>query len=120
MNKEIWREIKWFETKYAVSNFGNVKSIKTGNLLKPYTNGTKYLYVALSCGTISKHFRVHRLVAEAFIPNPQNKKFVNHKDYNTKNNCVENLEWMTMEENINYSRFNVLEGVEKRVMIYGR
>lgn len=111
-----WKQIKNFEGKYLVSNYGEVKSVKTDKLLKPYTNKTKYLYVMLG----RKHYRVHRLVAQAFIENPLNKEFINHKDYNTFNNCADNLEWVSMEENINYSRNNVLLGIRKRIAIYGK
>ena len=118
--KENWKPIKNFETKYLISNYGNVKSLKTNTILKPYTNKTKYLYVCLSNGKIKKHYRIHRLVANAFIPNPKLKKFINHKDYDTFNNKVENLEWVTMKENIEYSRENVLLGIRKRIALYGK
>ena len=118
--RENWKPIKNFEDQYLVSNYGNVKSLRRNKILKPYTNNTKYLYVCLSNGKSKKHYRIHRLVANAFIPNPESKEFINHKDYNTFNNRVDNLEWVTMAENIDYSRQNVLKGIKKRIALYGR
>lgn len=107
MQKEIWKKINGYEN-YDVSNFGNVrnnnfhrqkatKEIKKG--IKP--NG--YIRVILSKDLKTKSFYVHRLVAESFIENKENKKYVNHKDGNRSNNCVENLEWVTASENLLYA-----------------
>lgn len=104
MNKEeIWKPIKGYEEFYAVSNLGKVKSLKYGKekILKP-RKVKGYLYVALCKDGKVKNFRVHRLVAEAFIPNPMGLPEINHKDEVKNNNCVENLEWSTREHNINY------------------
>ena len=103
--EEIWKDIKGYEGKYQVSNFGNVKSLNynhTGKeqLLKPvqYNNG----YLCINLYKPLKRFLIHRLVANAFIPNPDNLPCVNHKDENKHNNHVYNLEWCTNKYNINY------------------
>lgn len=87
---------------YAVDENGNVFSVKTGKPIKQFDCGTGYFRVGLSRNGKEKHFLVHRLVAEAFIPNPERLPLVNHKDENKKNNCVSNLEWCTYEYNANY------------------
>lgn len=103
-------DIKNFENIYAVTKEGLVWSYpKTkqgkkhkGRFLKPSINGKGYLRVELCNQDDTKYDRryfVHRLVAEAFIPNPENKPQVNHKDKNKHNNNVDNLEWVTNKEN---------------------
>ena len=105
--KEVWKDIKGYEGKYQISNLGRVKSLgnlqtKKEKLLKTnIRNGyyTAYLYK----NNEKKSLLCHRLVAEAFIPNPDNLPQVNHKDENKLNNRVDNLEWCTIKYNINYS-----------------
>jgi len=94
---EEWRPIQEFPN-YEVSNFGNIKNIVTNKLLKCCPKGG-YYHVSLVNNETKKTFKVHRLVALAFIPNPENKTDVNHKDKNKLNNKLENLEWMTRKEN---------------------
>lgn len=99
--------IPGYEGLYMVSNLGRVKSLNynhTGKerllILRTADNG--YLKVDLHKNGIQKRFSVHRLVAMAFIPNPDNLPCVNHKDEDKTNNCVENLEWCTRKYNANY------------------
>jgi len=102
-NTEIWKDVEGYNGKYIVSNLGNVKSFYFLNPknLKQNTTGRNrdYLIVSLCKNNISKNYLIHRLVADAFIPNPKNKPQVNHKDGNKSNNNAENLEWNTCSEN---------------------
>lgn len=98
LNIEIWKKIKDFL--YEVSSLGNIRRIgKTVNHAVSKQSNGKYLITNLWKNNISYTKNVHRLVAETFIPNPENKPQVNHKDKNTFNNCVDNLEWVTCSEN---------------------
>lgn len=101
---ETWKDVAGYEGQYQVSNFGRVRSLKYGkvHLLKPGTNGCGYFQVGFRRDGNRKLFLVHRLVAEAFIPNPSNFPFINHKDENPANNAVNNLEWCTAKYNNNY------------------
>lgn len=95
-----WKKIKGFEN-YEVSDEGKVRNITTGFVLKQEDN-RGYLRVVLYINGKKTHKKIHRLVAEAFIPNPDNKPQVNHRDEDKKNNSVRNLEWVTAKENSNY------------------
>lgn len=99
---ETWKNIDWTCGKYSVSDKGTVRNNITGKLIKatPYANG--YLGVNLYLDGKNKRTRVHRLVAEAFVPNPMFAPHVNHKDENKTNNAAKNLEWCTPKENNNY------------------
>jgi hypothetical protein len=98
------KPIKGWEDLYTISSDGKVFSIRTGKYLKPRLSMDGYERVALCRGrNYRREYRVHRLVAEAFIENPNNLPQVNHKDFNVKNNCLENLEWVTNKENAEYS-----------------
>lgn len=106
---EVWKDIDGYEGLYQVSNLGNVKSLKYGGskhekVLTPKVNNCGRLWVELfNCGR-KKQFLIHRLVANAFIPNPESFPQINHIDENPKNNCVDNLEWCTGSYNIRYYR----------------
>lgn len=106
MNEE-WRDIDGYEDLYQVSNMGRVLSLKFNHtennpkILKPIEL-LGYLVVNLYKDGKMKSFKIHRLVAKAFIPNPDNLPEVNHKDENKFNNVVDNLEWCTTKYNINY------------------
>lgn len=91
---------------YEVSDQGNVRNRKTGRLLKQVKNKDGYLQVGLREDGKSKSFRVHRLVAFAFIPNPDNLPQVNHKNEDKTDNRVENLEWCDAKYNSNYGTHN--------------
>lgn len=101
---EIWKDINGYDGDYSVSTYGRVKSKKSGvdHILSQTQATGGYLYVWLSKdGKVSSR-RVHRLVAMAFIPNPNSNPQVNHKDENRRNNHVENLEWCSPLYNANY------------------
>lgn len=115
MNNQSWKDIKGFEGVYQISNSGIVRSL---DRYLPYKQGTKfnkgsvrlqaknncgYLRVGLSKNKKQKHFIVHRLVAQAFIPNPNNLPQVNHIDGDKTNNHVNNLEWSSGQYNIDHS-----------------
>lgn len=100
MIKEIWRDISSYEGIYQVSNLGNVKN--QNKILNPNKLKSGYLQIGLYKEKIKKMFLVHRLVAFAFLENPEYKKEVNHKDRNPKNNTLENLEWVTRQENMDH------------------
>lgn len=98
---EIWKDIEGYEGLYQVSNMGNIKSLRTNK--NCYLSNSKiYKRVLLSKNGKAKGYSVHRLVAQAFIPNPNNYPCVNHLDYNGSNNKASNLEWCTYAENNNY------------------
>ena len=99
---EEFRDIPGYEGLYEVSNLGRVR--RNGKILKPWKNNWGYLLVSLCKNGIVRNARIHRLVALAFIPNPQNLPQVNHKDEDKTNNAVSNLEWCTAGYNINYSQ----------------
>ena len=116
--KEEWKDIKGFEGKYMVSNTGKVKSLnynKTGKekILEGVDYGYGYLYVVLYKDGKGKPCRINRLVAMAFIPNPDNLPEVNHKDKIRTNNNVENLEWCTSQYNVEYSQAKAVIGINK-------
>ena len=95
----------------AIVNFGNVKSLNykhTGEekIMQSCKDKIGYLHIKLFMNGKPKMYKVHRLVAQAFIPNPNNYPQVNHKDENKANNCVSNLEWCTNEYNHNYGTRN--------------
>lgn len=103
--KEIFKDISGYEGRYQISNYGNVKSLNYQNthrakLLHPVKHHLGYLLVHLGGEKIKM---VHTLVAEAFIDNPENKKYVNHIDGNKQNNTVWNLEWVTSKENMEHA-----------------
>jgi hypothetical protein len=110
-DKEIWKEVDGYEGLYKVSSYGNVLSLKycgsnRKHLLAPNPDHKGYLMVYLSKRGKRKTFKVHRLVASAFIPNPHNLPQVNHKDENKQNNHADNLEWCDSAYNVNYGTAN--------------
>jgi hypothetical protein len=105
--KETWKSIEEFEGLYEISNYGRIKSFqknkRSGYILKVINSSGWYLSTSLIKDKIRKTYRIHRLVAKAFISNPDNKSQVNHKDGNKQNNNVQNLEWVTPSENIQHA-----------------
>ena len=100
---EQWKPVVGYEGLYEVSSHGNVYSMRTKKILRTY-NQNGYLHVHLYKNGHRKNWAVHRLVANAFIPNPENLETVNHIDENKTNNHICNLEWMSREDNVQYSR----------------
>lgn len=112
---EVWKDIVGYEGLYQISNLGRVKSLKRyvnhpKGGVKVVPEKIKGLFyqkdgrprVELSKGNLNRKFLVYRLVAQAFIPNPNNYPCINHKDENPTNNSIENLEWCTHKYNMNY------------------
>lgn len=113
--KEEWRPIPGFEGLYEVSNLGQVRNCRKrkskslfNEVLAQHVNGSrgaaKYISIGLWKNNRPTYRYVHRLVAEAFIPNPDNKPFVNHIDGDPSNNCASNLEWCTAQENMQHAK----------------
>ena len=109
---ETWKPIIGYETRYLISNLGHVKSINSNIILKPEIR-RGYYSVQLFNGKTYKHFSIHRLVALAFIDNSNKYTYVNHKDENKLNNCINNLEWCTASYNINYGTA-IKRAIEKK------
>ena len=109
MLNELWKDIEGYEGLYKVSNFGNILSFKqfdSGKLMSPSKDKDGYYQIGFrNVLGERKWFRVHRLVAKAFIENPNNYDYINHKDNNTSNNKVDNLEWCTIEYNNKYNSY---------------
>ena len=99
-------DVKGYEGLYAVTTCGKVWSYRRHKFMKLSTDRDGYKVVNLSRDGSYKQFKVHRLVAEAYVPNPEAKLEVNHIDEDKSNNCVNNLEWATRYENINHGTRN--------------
>ncbi|QJD54715.1 putative winged helix-turn-helix domain-containing protein [Pseudomonas phage MR4] len=104
MTDEIWKDIEGYEGRYMVSNYGRIKNCNRNKLLAVRLDKYGYLVVNLYIGTNGKTYKVHRLVATSFIPNPDKLPHVNHKDKNRANPAVDNLEWVTPQQNVEYSK----------------
>lgn len=101
--KEIYKDIEGYEGLYQVSNYGNVKSLISKKVLKPL-EVKGYLQIGLHKDKKKKLYKIHRLVADTFLDNPNKYEEVNHIDEDKTNNNVTNLEWCTHFYNINYSQ----------------
>lgn len=121
---EIWCSVKGYEGLYEVSTWGRIRSIGTqkhsGRIMKLKQTRFGYIEVSLFKDKKYKTFKVHRLVAIAFIPNPLNLPFINHRDEDKANNRVENLEWCTSKYNANFGTRNqrVVKKISKPVAQY--
>ena len=120
MNKEVWKDIKGFEGMYQVSNHGRIKSLDRyvrvggggtrlvkGGIRKPIKCRNGYYEVQIQVKRNRTIKMLHRVVAEAFIDNPNDYPKVNHKDEDISNNCADNLEWCTAKYNANYGTRNI-------------
>lgn len=117
--EEIWKDVKGYEGIYKISNRGNIKSIDRiskairknkiisqkfkGQALRPFISTTGYFTIKLTKNNNYKSFKIHRLIAIHFIPNPDNKAEVNHIDGNKLNNDINNLEWATHLKNMRHA-----------------
>lgn len=117
---ETWRDIPGFDGDYQISSLGRLKSFKkeaVGRVLSVKNSKGWYLTVNLICRKEERHtHRIHRLVAQAFVPNPENKPEVNHKDTDKQNNRADNLEWVTRLENAHHAiknNPNILKGMNR-------
>lgn len=107
--KEIWKDIKGYEGLYQISSLGNVKSLnyhreRREKLLNQELDIHGYYKITLWKNNVYKKYSIHKLVAEAFIPNPNNCQYINHKNEIKTDNKIENLEWCTAKYNVNYSK----------------
>ena len=100
------KDIKGYEGLYAVTSCGRIWSYRRKMFLKPVLDGHKYLTVKLSKNGVQTRFKIHRLVAEAYIPNPLGLSDVNHKNEDKSKNYINNLEWMSHADNCNYGSRN--------------
>lgn len=130
--QEVWKDIKDYEGSYQVSNLGRIKRIalytnqykkqwKSNKILNTnHTDLRGYCHVVLCKDGISHCYKVHRLVAQAFIPNPDNLPQINHIDGNKVNNSVDNLEWCTASENMyhSYRKLHRKSAVAKKINQY--
>ena len=101
LNIEEWKQIS--NLPYEISSLGKIRNLQ-GKVLKTYIQNSGYKQIKINYQGLHIHKSIHRLVAEAFIPNPLNKEYVNHIDGNKLNNTVDNLEWCTNSENILHAR----------------
>ena len=119
---EEWKNVIGYEGLYEVSNTGQVRSLDRyvkysngrihlhkGKVLSPVKDKYGYLTVVLSCNGKQKTIKIHRLVAQAFLPNPDNLPQVNHRDEVKLNNCVDNLEWCSAKYNLSYGTARIRE-----------
>ena len=134
MYKEEWKDIKGYEGLYQVSNLGRVKSLKrkvyAGRgrmrwqyekiLSKNKTNGNGYKVVSLNKEGKSQNKYIHRLVAETFLENPCNYRYINHKDEDKSNNCFDNLEFCTAQYNSTYNNLHIRKGLKIRNNKYSK
>lgn len=97
----------WVKTEtignYEINEKGEVRNCKNKKIIKPFRNKCGYIYVSLNANGKQKNYRLHRLIAKAFIPNPNNYPYINHIDMNKTNNDISNLEWCTNSQNMKHA-----------------
>lgn len=109
---EVWKKIKEFPN-YSASSLGKIRNDKSGHIKAHCSDGRGYRLVFLYSNKIGKTVRVHILIAKTFIPNPENKEYINHKDGIKDNNVVSNLEWVTPKENSDHATSLGLQNIRK-------
>lgn len=127
---EIWKPVVGYEGLYEVSNYGRIRSIDRvvfqqgrnqiyrGRIMATFINNSGYEAIRLSKGNKKKWMLIHRIVAEAFLPNPNSLPYVNHKDETKTNNSVDNLEWCSLEYNVNYGTSTRRRSIKMGKRIY--
>lgn len=112
--QEEWKDIEGYEGLYQISDWGRIKSLERNyfngkgwlkieeHIMKPFTDKDGYQLVRLKKDGCGRTLRIHRLVAQTYLPNGDKKPYVDHIDGNTSNNCVWNIRWCTQKENLNY------------------
>jgi len=118
---EVWEDIKRLNGKFKISNKGRIKNKKTNYVLKQNINKYGYCRVRLSIGKVKVTLMIHRAVAMAFIPNPNNKKTVNHINGVKTDNNIDNLEWCSQKENVRHAwdiGLATLDGLKIPVIMY--
>lgn len=122
--KVIWKDIKGYEGLYQISNFGEVirlrsydsrNHLRNFRIRKPRITKDGYLQIGLHKNGIETKFLIHRLVAETFIPNPNNFLEINHKDENKQNNCISNLEWCDHKYNMTYGTMQIRGRITRKM-----
>ena len=112
--EEVWKDVKGYEGRYKVSNTGKVYSLISNKILALRINKAGYSQINLYKDCDRKMFSIHRLVAQAFVPNPDNKPQINHIDEDKPNNNFNNLEWVTSKENNNHGTRLYRSAMKKR------
>lgn len=121
-NEEVWKQIPGYNDKYEVSNLGRVRNTETGHVLSSLKSGQGYRSVWLYDLTLKTNRKrwivlVHRLVAEAFVPNPRGFTEINHKDEDKTNNAANNLEWCDRKYNCNYGTLQVRRSAKAKIPV---